>query len=863
MSRFYASNSQKPSPSEEQHEKLAEKLAGECVVLLRNDGILPISPCQIALFGAGAGQTIRGGTGSGDVNARRAVSIEEGLRDAGFAIASSDWLARREQSIQEAKEQYREYIKTESEKSGLSVTTLGFLHPFQNPEPEAFLCDDLALPADTACYVISRNSGEGADRYDEKGDYHLSDTEREQLTQLGAHYRKVIVVLNIGGVINIRDIESIPGIRAILLMSQLGSAGGKVLAKILTGSINPSGKLADSWAIHYRDYPSSESFSHNNGNTDDDNYSEGIYVGYRYFETMGIATAYPFGFGLSYTTFELSRARVNVTGETVEVNVLVTNTGRRYAGKEVVEVYVSAPAGELDKPVKELRGFTKTQLLVPGECQEVSVTFPVRSMASYSEQRAAWILEAGDYTVCVGNCSDNTTIAGLVRLDQTIVTEQLRNLFAHDNQYKELRPAQHLTDSEAKTAPAPDVIALDAATVRTHTARYSSRIELQDSRREQLTMQDLVAGRCTAEELTAQLTVPEMSKLCVGALVSSRSDVVGNASVIVPGAAGDTSPICQESRGIRSLIMADGPAGLRLQPHFKARMDGTLLPGGEIFGDAVNPFPREAEREDVQDYYQYCTALPIGWALAMSWNTDLVREAGDLVGSEMEQFGVDLWLAPAMNIHRNPLCGRNFEYYSEDPFLSGQMAAAMTEGIQKHPGKGVSIKHFAVNNQEDNRYQTNVHVSERALREIYLRGFEIAVRRAKPKTIMTSYTMINGVHCANSYELLQAVARDEWGFDGFVMTDWFSTHELPELQGAHDSPYPWASSIGCIHAGNDVQMPGHRENVDDIVAGIEKKATDQGFAITLADLQFCTCNLIRVIAGIETAKIKRRPKSED
>jgi beta-glucosidase len=296
------------------------------------------------------------------------------------------------------------------------------------------------------------------------------------------------------------------------------------------------------------------------------------------------------------------------------------------------------------------------------------------------------------------------------------------------------------------------------------------------------------------------------------------------------------------------MILADGPAGLRLQPHFKTTKDGTLIKGGSIMGDVIEPFETDLKDDELDDYYQYCTAIPIGWALAQSWNEELVAQAGDMVGSEMEQFNVDLWLAPAMNIHRNPLCGRNFEYYSEEPLVAGKIAAAMTKGVQKHPGKGTTIKHFAVNNQEDNRYFVNAHVSERALREIYLKGFEITVKESQPLSIMTSYNLLNGIHTANNYDLIQGMARDEWGFEGTVMTDWFTSQDMPMLTGKFKPKYPISASTGCIYAGNDIQMPGCQKNVDDIVEAVNSGKEIDGYTITLADLQYNAANVIRVVA---------------
>jgi beta-glucosidase len=405
-----------------------------------------------------------------------------------------------------------------------------------------------------------------------------------------------------------------------------------------------------------------------------------------------------------------------------------------------------------------------------------------------------------------------------------------------------------------RTAQTPLHIAVDLSALQTKKHIYTEEHpELTTDHSEKLTMKDVLEGRCTAEDLVAQLRVEELAELCVGTQRSGVDSVVGAASYSVPGAAGDTSSVVRGDRLVKNLILADGPAGLRLQPHFKTDAEGNILPVGAVFGDSFEPF--ENVPEGAVDYYQYCTAIPIGWALAQSWNCELVEEIGQMIGREMEEFGVDLWLAPALNIHRNPLCGRNFEYYSEDPLLAGKIAAAMTRGVQKVPGKGTTIKHFAANNQEENRYFTNAHIKERALREIYLRGFEIAVKESQPLSIMTSYNLLNGTHTANSFDLLQGAARDEWAFAGVVMTDWYTSQNIPAFTGKYEAKYPVSASTGCIKAGNYLQMPGCQQNVDDIVRAVKENMEIDGYRITLADLQFCARNLIRVVEKImkETA----------
>lgn len=846
MAQFYAATSPEITGRETAHMELSRRLAGECVVLLKNEGVLPLAgKGKIALFGNGARKTIKGGTGSGDVNSRTVINVEQGLTEAGFEITTSGWLDRYDSKWESAVADHRERILREAKEKGVPPIAMEFDNPLKGIAPVEITQEDIRMSqTDTAVYVIARNSGEGADRFCEKGDYLLFDEEEENLLLLAKHYEKVAVVLNTGGIMDIAAVNRIQGIGAIVHMAQLGNIGGHVLADVLLGRITPSGKLTDTWAKDYYDYPSSKDFSHNNGDVSDEYYTDGIYVGYRYFDTFGVEPEYCFGYGLSYTDFDIETKEVMLQDDRVTVRVNVRNTGEKYSGREVVQIYVSAPDGKLDKPFQELAAFEKTKELEPGESQLLEITFAVEEMASYSEAEASWVLEAGDYVIRVGNSSRDTVPAGIIRLADTVRTEEVRNVLAADCELEEIKAPERTAEK-----PEVPVIMMDSSSVRTRKVVYQEKREQTnaDSGRT-WSMGDVKNGSCTVEQLAAQLSVEELAELCVGTLRSSEGlSVVGGASYSVPGAAGDSSGILAESRGIRGLILADGPAGLRLQPHFKADREGRILPGGEKMGDLVTPFENDS-REGVTDYYQYCTAIPIGWALAQSWNREMVRQAGSMVGEEMEQFHVDLWLAPAMNIHRNPLCGRNFEYYSEDPLISGRIAAAITRGVQEHDGKGTTIKHFAANNQEDNRYFVNAHVSERALREIYLKGFEIAVRESQPFSIMTSYNLLNGTHTANSRDLLQFVARDEWGFEGVVMTDWFTSQNVPMLTGKFERKYPISASTGCIHAGNDLQMPGCQENVDDIIKAVKSGESVDGYSITLADLQFNAANLLRVVA---------------
>ena len=589
MPRIYATKDPTVTKRELDHMELSRRAAGECVVLLENDGALPLhSVGRIALYGSGARLTVKGGTGSGDVNSRSSVSIEQGLENAGFTVTTKAWLRRHDEQYARARQAYREQIAALVEREGISESFAVFYQLFQVPAPANISEEDVAASdTDTAVYVISRTSGEGSDRFHRRGDYLLYEEEKTQVEQLAAAYDKLVVVLNVGGVMDLSELSAIPSVSAVLLMSQLGAAGGDALADVLTGKVDPSGKLTDTWAKRYEDYPSSETFSHNDGNVDDEYYTEGVYVGYRYFDTFHVEPLYPFGYGKSYTTFGINPVSAAAGGETIRLSVSVRNTGA-YGGKEVVQLYCSAPNGTIAKPWQELVCFAKTKLLSPGEAETVELSFSVRDLASYCEDCAAWVLEAGDYVLRVGSSSRDTVPAAVLTLDRTVKTERLKNLFTDADSARVITAP--LTKRAAADGSVPR-IALYADAIETRQAVYQETHEpYTTAQSKTLTLEDVRHGVCTVEELTAQLTVEEMATLCVGTLRLGEGSVVGNASYLVPGAAGDTSAILEQSRGVRPLILADGPAGLRLQPIFKTDKAGRLLPGGEVVEGKGAPF---------------------------------------------------------------------------------------------------------------------------------------------------------------------------------------------------------------------------------------------------------------------------------
>ncbi|MBQ6384469.1 MAG: glycoside hydrolase family 3 C-terminal domain-containing protein [Clostridia bacterium] len=874
MAKIYATKNPEISAREIRNMNRCRSIAAEGMVLLENKGALPLKNVKtVAAFGGGVRRTIKGGIGSGDVNSRLVVNIEQGLEEAGLTVTTKEWLDQYDVICQKAQEAaFARISALLAEKGAAALMDLLAERPRDPALPEITGETLEKTRADAAIFVISRNSGEGADRKAAPGDYELTDDEKNCLDTLTAAYGSVIVVLNVGGVIDTKYLRNKAGIGAVLLMSQAGCVSGHALADVLTGRETPSGRLAMTWAENYEDYPSAAIFSHVSGDLDDAWYNEGIYVGYRYFDTFGVKPAYPFGYGLSYTEFKQQVQAVRISGETVEVLVSVTNTGAACAGREVVQVYYSAPAGTLEKPYQELAGFAKTGILKPGESETLKITFAIRSMASYDEKRAAWVLEAGTYYIRVGSHSRNTHIAAALVIAEEKITEKLSNRLVPDHPIQEISsrnttaytyPGEQAEKEKALT------IEIITATIRTEEAVYSGTPEeMHTGKKEQITLADILAGRATAEEMTAQLTKEELATLCIG---NERGGMfggpqaggpqIGAASVAVPGGAGDTTSILLESRGVPNIVLADGPAGLRLSRTFVADSQDHVIPGlGEsalggmekLFGAVAPERPADAV-----DYYQYCTAIPIATLLAQTWDMEAVAAAGDIVGEEMEEFGVTLWLAPGMNIQRNPLCGRNFEYYSEDPLLSGKCAAADTLAVQRHPGCGTTIKHFALNNQEDNRNFCNSHCSERALREIYLRGFEIAVRESQPLSLMTSYNLVNGIHSANSYELLTSVLRDEWGFRGVVMTDWGTTGE-ETLEGPQQKKYPTSNSAGCIKAGNDLTMPGSQADVDHILEALNSTKDKAAYPITLGELQACACRILKLVLACGKSRAENR-----
>ena len=827
MKKWIYSGTREEQPSERElmHGKLARKAASEGIVLLKNEGILPLKKdTAAALLGYGAEKTVKGGIGSGDVNNRKNISIYQGLKEAGVKIVSEDWISDYNNRYEQAREAWKEKVLEEAKKVDNPFDAYAenpFAMPLGRKVAEEDICE-----ADVVIYVISRISGEGKDRRKVKGDYYLSEREEEDLRYLAEMNKPVILILNAGGPVELTDIlEQTDNIKGILNISQLGQEGGDALADVLLGKEVPGGKLTTTWARRYEDYPVSEEYGYLNGNLEKEEYREGIFVGYRYFDSFDKKVLFPFGFGLSYTSFEIKCCGMNMEEGKLRAEVQVTNTGKKYAGKEVVQIYVTLPQTGLEKEYKRLAGFAKTRLLKPEETQTLIVEISQKQLASFCEETHTWIIEKGSYGILIGNSSDKLEQEAVLVISDTSVLEHTDAICPLQEELRQIHMSEELREKlvqqekELKTAQVPQYCFKPVM--------LPEKSENDGENQENLTEEEkrlfsVLEGR-SAEELIPLLY----------GKISENISTLGAAGIRVPGSAGETSGALEED-GIPSLVMADGPAGIRLRQWYEVDKETDSIYEMGVLGSLENGILEPGvHHENADTYYQYCTAFPVGTALAQTWDTDLMTEFGKAIAEEMEEFHVNLWLAPGMNIHRNPLCGRNYEYYSEDPYLSGMLAAAATRGVQSKPGCGVTIKHFACNNQEDNRMGVDSCVSERALREIYLRGFEIAVKEGNPVSIMTSYNLVNGVHAANSRDLCMTVARKEWGFDGAIMSDWNTT--VPE-----DGSIPWK----CAAAGNDIIMPGNLDDDKNIrQAYKEGKLTEEEIRSCAGHLAVMICRL--------------------
>ncbi len=748
------------------------------VVMLKSDGALPLKKGgTAAVFGRIQLHYYKSGTGSGGmVNVSKVVGITDGLLECGYKLD------------EKLLDTYREWDEA---------------HPFDRGEgwggepwsqKEMPLTDEIvngaASRADTAIVIIGRTAGEEMDNKPEKGAFLLSDLEEDMLKRVTSAFDKTVVLLNTGGLIDMSFMDRYP-ISSVMYVWQGGMVGGTGTAAVLTGEVSPSGKLPDTIAYEISDYPSNKFF----GSGDMDCYGEDIYVGYRYFETFAKdKVRFPFGFGLSYTSFEVTASAFRLDGDNVTGNVNVKNTGK-VPGREVVQIYCSAPQGRLGKPARVLCGFDKTGTLQPGESQTLNFTIPLESVASYDDSgvtghKSAWVLESGDYVFFAGTDVRSASEAFSVTLPETVVRQCSSALGP-------VTAFQRMVNSDGK--PAFEDVPLTGTDFPRNSAKLPAEIPQTGDRG--IKLADVVNGRNTLEEFTAQLTDYDLSCIIRGEGMGSPKVTAGTAAAF-GGVSNELKAL-----GVPCGCCSDGPSGMRLDCGTKA------------------------------------FSLPNGTLLASTFDRALMTELFSCMGLEMHANQVDCLLGPGMNIHRHPLNGRNFEYFSEDPYLTGEIAAAELHGMQTAGVTG-TIKHFCGNNRETRRHFLDSVISERALREIYLRGFEKAVKQGGAKSIMTTYGRVNGVWTAGNFDLNTTILRDDWGYDGFTMTDWWANINR---RGKEPDKSDFAA---MAMAQNDVYMvtADGAECIDNTLESLNAGELTRG------ELQRNAMNILRFLMGTHAMK---------
>lgn len=765
---------------------LARKAAAEGIVLLKNNNALPYKlDTKISVFGRCQLDYFYVGYGSGgDVNAPYFVNVIDGIKNAGGHV--NEWLL----------EYYKDFTKNNPAPHGFWGH---WPMNFEEPSLDDKMIERASEESDVALVVIGRAAGEDRENTLTKGSYYLTDEERNLLDNVCNHFSNVTVLLDCGNIIDMQwalDYEE--RLRGIICAWQGGMESGNAIADVLFGRVNPSGRLTDTIAVRYENYPSAMHFGNKLFNT----YVEDIFVGYRYFETFSKEKAlFPFGYGLSYTNFDIEVLDFKADNDKIKVEVRVTNIGD-VAGKEVVELYASAPQGKLSKPVMSLVAFDKTINLEPKESQKITLEVPVYLLASFDDTGAtghkySYILEKGEYKFFIGENVRDVDEAGSFELKEDRVLEELEAVCA-PKEYMDRIVAFKVNGSfiPKKVALKPEKPYLRKRILDNLPKEIGHVVHNYN-------FSQVKSGEISVEKFVSSLTNQELEALTRGeGGMDSSYGVAGNA-----GAFGGIIPELNK-KGVPAVITTDGPAGIRIR--------------------------------------KYTSLLPCGTALASTFNTRLVEELCSEMGKELKNAGSNVLLAPGMNIHRNPLCGRNFEYFSEDPLLTGKMAAAFVRGIQSSGGSACP-KHFACNNQESSRTINNSIVSQRALREIYLKGFEICVKEAKPLNIMTSYNKINGVWSHYNYDLATTVLRKEWGFDGCVMTDWWmkhsTSHEFPNLR---DNAYRVRSQV-------DVYMPGSFKRTEKKYKPDNSLLETIGLkdGITRGELERSAINVLNMILKLE------------
>ena len=800
-------------PHEIAHYQKLEQLASECVLFLRRENeAFPIEkPCKAALFGNGVRYTAKGGTGSGDVNSHFFTNIEEELENNGFEITTKKWLDAYDKHREAALKEFINQIKVDCKNYGMSAPAYSVGQFFAETNYDIPVDE---YDGDIAIYVLSRVSGEGADRKLVPGDVFLTETEIKDILYLNEKYDRFMLVLNVSGIV---DLSKVQEVKNILLLSQLGVVTSQVLANVILGKANPCGKLSDTWAEPNSYHPATLTID-----MDDTKYEENIYVGYRYFDSANKTYLFPFGFGLSYSKFESKLVSYNAKGDEVSLKVNVKNVSK-YDGKEVIQVYLGMEVNEYT-PKKSLVAFKKTGLIKAGESEVIELSFKLSDFPIYNEKDARYELKEGWYLISFGNSSDSLEKVFKIHLKEDVAIKQVTNITSDktisNDHYENIQQIEQLD--------IPCVV-LDKSTFKCEVVEYYDKYRVEVS--------DYIKG----------LSVRDLIHINLGDYKGGIAGVIGQNGSLLPGAAGETTLRVASLNS--ALSMVDGPAGLRLVPEYKLTHKGTYDLQEDSIWKGIKPFlpsfltklldVKKNHKKKGNIIYQYCTAIPIATALAQSFNVDLLYEVGRLVAEEMKIYDADIWLAPGMNIHRSILCGRNFEYYSEDPYLTGVIAASLVNGVQSYEGKMCCIKHYCCNNIETNRFNNSSSLCERTLREIYLPAFEYAIKHSNPATIMSSYNLVNGVHTSCNHDLLTKVLRCEMKFKGLVMTDWIVTGQINYKKSKHPCKYAHQDLV----SGVNICMPGSKKDIKDIEKALKANK------ISVEDLQNNAEIVYRLIVG--------------
>lgn len=765
--------------------ELLREAGAEGTVLLRNDNVLPLKKDDVlSVFGRIQYDYMYVGYGSGgDVIKPYTVNLIEGLENS--EINYNKELA----SV------YESWCKKNPPDHGFWGH---WPHYYEEMPIETDDIKKAAEKSTVAAVVIGRSAGEDRENYLTEGSYFLTEAEKSLIKRVSEAFEKTVIILNTGSIMDMSwEKELLKNKGAIMYVWQSGMESGNSVADVLSGEKEPSGRLTDTIAESYNDYPCSDDF----GEKEYNNYTEDIFVGYRYFETFAKnKVLYPFGFGLGYSEFNRAFVKASLENDIVSITVKATNISD-YCGKEVLQIYASQPQGKLGKPAKVLCGFGKTNALKNGESQEFTINIPLYAIASYDDSgksghKSCYVLEGGEYSFYLGGNVRDCEKVWSFTLEETKVIEKLKEASAPQYTFERMIAREENGS-----------VTYDFENVPTATEDLR-KVILKNLPKDcgytgnmGITLADVKNGKNTLDEFVAQLSPDELEAI-------SRGDYTMDSALGAKGNAGVMGGVLPSLRkkGVEPLTTTDGPSGIRI---------GAC-----------------------------CSLLPIGASIASMWNTALTEKVYEKIGEEMTVKGSDILLAPGMNIHRSPLCGRNFEYFSEDPFITGKTAAAVVKSVQK-AGVSACPKHFACNNQETNRTKTDSRLSERALREIYLKGFEICVKEAQPKTLMTSYNKINGVWGHYNYNLCTNILRKEWGFKGLVMTDWWMQYtESPEFPNLKDNAYR-------VRAGVDVLMPGGKRTGKRKPDGTLLKTYGKKDGITLGEMQEVAKHVLSVVLDIK------------